>query len=209
MSLSVVSNLDLKAQSLNLKKAIFLDKDGTLIQNVPYNVDPGKIILCDGAESGLKLLNSSDYRFFVITNQSGIARGYFQEMMLGLVEHRLRELLSIFGINLDGFYYCPHHPDGIIKPYAIECNCRKPKPGLLYQVANEHNIDLTQSWFIGDILHDIEAGRAAGCRTVLIDNGNETEWDVSPRRLPHHIVSNLHEAAQVIFAVDRVSQNLI
>lgn len=178
--------------------AIFLDKDGTLIENVPYNVDPAKIRLCEGAIEGLKLLSSANYQLIIITNQSGIARGYFSAIELLAVEQKLHELLSPHGIWLDDFYYCPHHPEGTVKPYAIDCRCRKPQPGLLYQAAQEHAIDLTRSWFIGDILNDVEAGRAAGCRTVLVDNGNETEWELSPQRSPHHQVANLYEAAKAI-----------
>lgn len=190
----------------NRSKAIFLDKDGTLVENVSYNVDPQKVWLCDGAIEGLKLLQSANYQLIVVTNQSGIARGYFPESELFAVERRLHELLIPHHVWLDGFYYCPHHPDGIVKPYAIDCHCRKPKPGLLYRAAQEHAIDLEQSWLIGDILNDIEAGRTAGCRTVLIDNGNETEWQLSCQRLPHHCVTNFYEAAQVILAIDQAIQ---
>lgn len=181
--------------------AIFLDKDGTLIEDVPYNVDPAQIRLCEGAAAGLRSLHQAGYQLIVITNQSGVARGYFPEVALIVVEWRLRMLLTEFGVPLTGFYYCPHHPDGAVSPYAISCNCHKPQPGLLHQAAIDHDVDLTQSWFIGDILNDVEAGRAAGCRTVLIDNGNETEWILSHQRLPHHTVSNLVDAAQVITAL--------
>lgn len=191
-------------QTVGLTKAVFLDKDGTLVENVPYNVDPAKVKLCPGALAGLRLLHAAGYKLFVITNQSGVARGYFLESVLPSVEQHLRKLLA--DIPLSGFYYCPHHPEGTVAEYTIDCNCRKPQPGLLQKAAAEHAIDLTQSWFVGDILHDIEAGRAAGCRTLLIDNGNETEWQLSPQRLPHHLVANLQEAAQVILALDSVTQ---
>lgn len=199
-------SLESKIQGLKPSKAVFIDKDGTLIENVPYNADPNKIKLCEGVLSGIKLLHDADYKLFVITNQSGIARGYFPESALTAVEQRLQELLLIANVPLSGFYYCPHHPEGIVTEYAIDCNCRKPQPGLLKRAAVEHAIDLTRSWFIGDILHDVEAGRAAGCRTVLIDNGNETEWQLSPQRLPHHIATDLHEAARVIVAIDSATQ---
>lgn len=186
-------------------KAVFLDKDGTLIENVPYNVDPDKIQLCQGAAAGLQLLHAANYKLIVITNQSGIARGYFQEPELIAVERRLQTLLAAVKVPLSGFYYCPHHPDGHVSPYAIACHCRKPQPGLLYQAAAAQSIDLAQSWFVGDILNDVEAGRSAGCRTILVDNGNETEWQLSPQRLPHHLVSNLHEAAHIILAIDSIA----
>lgn len=124
------------------------------------------------------------------------------------VQHQLQVLLKPFGVPLTGFYYCPHYPDGIVEPYAIACDCRKPKPGLLFTAARNHGIHLEQSWFIGDILNDVEAGRAAGCRTVLLDNGNETEWELAPARVPHFQVANWSEAARVILAnsVDRSPQ---
>lgn len=179
-------------------KAVFLDKDGTLIEDVPYNVDPERIQLTRGAVEGLQLLHAAGYELIVITNQSGVARGYFPESALVEVEERLRQLLAEVGVPRLGFYYCPHHPDGVVQELAIACACRKPEPGLLLCAAADHDIDLAQSWFIGDILNDVEAGRSAGCRTILIDNGNETEWQLSPQRTPHYTVADLAEAAQVI-----------
>lgn len=179
-------------------QAVFLDKDGTLIEDVPYNVDPERIQLTQGAVEGLQVLSRSGYQLIVITNQSGVARGYFPESALVAVEERLRQMLAEVGVCLAGFYYCPHHPDGVVQEFAITCSCRKPEPGLLLRAANRHSIDLRESWFIGDILNDVEAGRRAGCRTILIDNGNETEWDLSAGRSPHYTVANLAEAAQVI-----------
>lgn len=176
--------------------AIFLDKDGTLIPDVPYNVDPDKIELAEGAIAALRSLSQAGYKLIVISNQSGVARGYFAESALIAVEQQLQKLLH--PISLSGFYYCPHHLKGTIADYAIECDCRKPKPGLLLQAAQEHNIDLTRSWMIGDILNDVEAGRSAGCQTILIDNGNETEWILTPNRTPHYRVSSLVEAAEII-----------
>jgi D,D-heptose 1,7-bisphosphate phosphatase len=184
------------------RKAIFLDKDGTLVEDVPYNIDPDRIVFTPGVREGLQKLHQAGYLLIVVTNQSGVARGYFAETALQEVEQYLKRLLAAMDIPLAGFYYCPHHPDGIIPEYTIACPCRKPEPGLLFQAAAELDIDLTQSWFIGDILNDVEAGRKAGCRTVLIDNGNETEWQLNPDRLPHHIVADVAEAAQVILAID-------
>lgn len=186
-------------------QAVFLDKDGTLIEDVPYNVDPQQIRLCEGAIAGLRLLQAAGYLLIVITNQAGVAKGFFPEAALVDVEVRIRELLAVHDISLAGFYYCPHHPAGVVAPYAIACDCRKPRPGLLQQAARDHPIDLQQSWFIGDILHDVEAGRAAGCRTILIDNGNETEWHLSRQRLPHHVVADLAEAARIITSMNVLS----
>ncbi len=183
-------------------RAVFLDKDGTVIEDVPYNVDPERIKLTPGAAEGLAALAGAGYRLIVVSNQSGVAYGYFAEDALAAVERRLQELVGESSVRLDGFYYCPHHQNGRVARYAIPCSCRKPQPGLILRAAREHDLDLASSWLIGDILNDIEAGRAAGCRTILIDNGNETEWQLSPRRQPHFVVRELREAAHLILRSD-------
>lgn len=183
------------------KRAVFLDKDGTLIEDVPYNVDPAQIRLTAGVES-LRQLHHSGYLLIVISNQAGVARGYFPEAALAAVEQRSRELLASLEIPLADFYYCPHHPEGTISEYAIDCHCRKPKPGLLLKAAQDHDIDLIQSWFIGDILNDVEAGRRAHCQTILLNNGNETEWILSSDRIPHYVVMNLGDAVRIILETE-------
>lgn len=191
-----------------LSKAVFLDKDGTLVDDVPYNINPDLIQFMDGAIEGLRILHELGYQLIIVTNQSGIARGYFREQDLKPTIRRIRELLSQAGLPLADFYYCPHHPDGEVEKYAVECFCRKPRPGLLYQAALEHSIDLNSSWMIGDILNDIEAGNHAGCRTVLIDNNHETEWKVNPFRWPEFIVRDLVEAARAIAIADLFGRKL-
>lgn len=182
--------------------AIFLDKDGTLIENVPYNVDPERIILGPGVSVGVRQLFDAGYRLVVVSNQSGVARGLFSETALVAVHDRLEFLLKDeAGADLSGFFYCPHHPEGTVDGYSISCLCRKPQPGMLLRAAQELDIDLSHSWMIGDILDDIEAGRRAGCTTILIANGNETDWIITPMRQPHFIVSNLSEAARTIQSI--------
>jgi len=178
--------------------AIFINKDGTLVDDVPYNVDPDRIHLTAGARDGLRRLCERGFRLVVVSNQGGVARGYFTEESLVAVEERLRDLLRGFGVPLAGFYYCPHDPQGRIKSYATSCLCRKPRPGLFQRAAREGHFDLRRSWCIGDILDDVEAGHAAGCRSVLIDNGCETKWQLSERRVPDYIARNIDEAAGFI-----------
>ncbi len=181
-----------------MKKAIFLDKDGTLVRDVPYNTDVHKIRLTSGACRALRMFADQEYELFIISNQSGVARGFFTEEAL---QHTVEKIRSIFGrleINLSGFYYCPHHPEGSIKKYSISCDCRKPLPGMILKAAAEHNISLNHSWMIGDILDDVEAGNRAGCRTILINNGNETEWVRGEYRIPEYIVTNLMEAVEKV-----------
>jgi len=185
-------------------RAVFLDKDGTLIHDVPYNVNPHLIKLTSGALQGLSELHLNGYRLIVVSNQSGVARGYFTEEALQPVHAELTRLLATRGIPLDGFFYCPHHPQGLVPRYRRRCLCRKPQPGLLVQAADRLGIDLHASWMIGDILDDVEAGRRAGCRTVLIDNGNETEWDASTDRIPNVLAADLAEAAERILSAGDV-----
>lgn len=180
-----------------MKPAVFLDKDGTLVEDVPYNAQPSLIRLLPGVREALGELHGAGFELVLVTNQSGVARGYFPEEALSAVEARLRELIQV---PLAGFYYCPHHPAGCMPGYAIHCACRKPAPGLLLRAAREQDIDLARSWFVGDILNDVEAGRRAGCRTILVDNGGETQWLGGPLREPHHVVDGFGEAARLILA---------
>jgi D-glycero-D-manno-heptose 1,7-bisphosphate phosphatase len=181
-------------------KAIFFDKDGTLIPDIAYNTDPEKIVFCYGAGIAISRLSSRDYLFIVVSNQSGIARGYFTEKDLHPVKEKLESMFLENGARLDGFYYCPHYPGGSVERYAIECDCRKPRTGMLLRAAKDNDIDLEASWLIGDILNDIEAGNKAGCRTILINNGNETEWVSGDYRTPDYIAYDLMEAADIILA---------
>lgn len=181
-----------------MNKAVFVDKDGTLVEDVPYNVNPKKLRLTDGAIEGLRLLRQHGFLIIVVSNQAGIARGYFNEAALKRILTALQERLARHGLRVDGYFFCPHHPDGIVPEYSTACECRKPAPGMIMAAAEQYGIDLTQSWMIGDILDDIEAGHRAGCKTVLINNGNETEWKLSNARLPTLIVNTLQHAAKRI-----------
>lgn len=189
-----------------MRRAVFLDKDGTLIDDVPYNVDPDRIVLATGAHAGAAALHEAGYALVVVTNQSGVARGLFEEGALGAVEARLRDLL---GVPLAGFYHCPHHPEGNVVALAVECACRKPAAGMLLCAARELGLDLAASWMVGDILNDVEAGNRAGCRSVLIDNGNETEWIDSRWRRPDHVVGTMAQAAQAILYEDRAQRRKV
>ncbi|MBC7454274.1 MAG: HAD-IIIA family hydrolase, partial [Massilia sp.] len=129
-------------------RAIFLDKDGTLVENLHYNADPLRMTLCSGMGAALHLLARLDYRFFVISNQDGVAHDYFSEVELASVSDRLTDQLFREQLTLEGFYYCPHHPNGKLESYAVEFMCRKPMPGMLVRAAREHGIDLQASWML-------------------------------------------------------------
>jgi D-glycero-D-manno-heptose 1,7-bisphosphate phosphatase len=178
------------------ERAVFVDKDGTLITDVPYNVDPLFVSLTFGAGTALARLSAAGFRPIVVSNQPGIAYGRFGPHALLAVEERIQELLAPYGVAIEAFYYCPHAG-------SERCGCRKPAPGLIDAAASDRGIDLTRSWLVGDILDDVEAGRRAGCRTALIANGNETEWCLSELRTPTIVADSLPQAARAILAAQR------
>lgn len=181
-----------------LRPALFLDKDGTLLEDLPYNSDPARMRFAAGAAEAIRRLAPLGVPMVVVSNQSGVAFGRFDLAALEDVRERLCAMFAECGAKLEGFHFCPHHPEGSVAEYAFRCDCRKPAPGLLYRAASEHGIDLQRSWLIGDILDDIEAGKRAGCRGVLLCNGNETEWRSGLFRVPDHLVRDLDEAARLV-----------
>ncbi len=183
-----------------LKPAIFLDKDGTLLCNVPYNVNPDRMTFELGVEAGLARLAELGWPLIVVSNQPGVAYGLFELDALEAVRRRLEDMFKAAGATLTAMYCCPHRPTE--DSAACPCGCRKPAPGLLRQAAAEHGLALHRSWMVGDILDDIEAGTRAGCRTVLVHNGSETEWVDGPDRRPTLCVTDFDDAARAI--IDRV-----
>ena len=177
-------------------RAVFIDKDGTLVHDVPYNVDPDRIALIAGVGESLRRLQDAGFLLFVVSNQPGVALGRFPVTALRAVEARLDELLAPFGVVFTAYCWCPHPPVGMRG--AVACTCRKPRPGLLLDAAATHGIALERSWMVGDILDDIEAGTRAGCRTVLVDRGNETRWRAGRLRTPNAIVYQFADAAAMI-----------
>lgn len=176
--------------------AVFLDKDGTLIEDVPYNVDPALLRFTPGAPQALRLLGRAGLPLVLVTNQPGIALGRFTRAQFARLEQALVERVrEEAGVELAGCFVCPHAPGG---EGGLPCLCRKPAPGLLRQAAVAAHYDLGRSWMIGDILDDIEAGRRAGCRTILLDRGNETVWRLTPLRTPHYRCATLLDAAHII-----------
>lgn len=171
-------------------KALFLDKDGTLIRNIPYNTDPDKVELTDGVGPALRSVMQLGFKLIVISNQSGIARGFFAESALEPVRRKIAFLLAGYGVRIDGFYYCPHYLLGTVAVYSHPCACRKPAAGLFFRAAREQGIDLSRSFTVGDILDDMEAGHQANTTTILYDAGHETEWHLTPARIPDFTVSD-------------------
>jgi D-glycero-D-manno-heptose 1,7-bisphosphate phosphatase len=154
-----------------------------------------------GIDARLAQLQRAGFKLVVITNQSGIARGYFTEDDFAAMTAHLRNELAQSGVALDGVYHCPHHPDGVIPALAIRCGCRKPQPGMLLRAASELGIDLAASWMIGDILDDVEAGWRAGAQTVLVDLETERP-SLAPYRQPTYIARKTCHALDIIQAVE-------
>ncbi len=185
--------------------AIFLDRDGTLVYPRHYPSRPEELRLYDGIGPGLWRLQRAGFKLVVITNQSGIARGLFGVRDLERMHRHLRATLARQDVRLDGIYYCPHHPDGVLPALAVRCDCRKPRPGMLLRAADELELDLERSWIVGDILDDIEAGKRAGCRGVLVDLGTERPPATRLRR-PDFVARDTSHALRIIAAEERLAQ---
>src|SRR5690349_11466455 len=137
-------------ESGNLKPAVFMDRDGTMTVEGGYINHPGRLQLITGTADAVRMCNENGLLAVVTTNQAGVARGYFTEDLIHVVHDRLRELLGKKGARLDGVYYCPHHPREGGEGYRVDCNCRKPKPGMIEQACRELPVDLSRSYMIGD-----------------------------------------------------------
>lgn len=180
--------------------AIFLDRDGTLVHARHYPSRPEHLRVYAGIAPGLRLLRAHGFRLVVVTNQSGIARGYFTEDDLAVMHDHLVDELARESVTLDGIYWCPHHPDGSVAGLAVRCDCRKPRPGMPLRAAVELDLDPRRSWFIGDILDDVEAGNRAGCRTILVDLGSESPPS-SRIRTPDFVARDTPHALAIVAAV--------
>ena len=183
-------------------KAIFFDRDDTIIEDTGYINNPDQVKLISGVAKSLLEFKEMGFKLIVITNQSGVARGILTEKALGEIHERLNVLLSEKGVVLDAIYYCPFHPDGIVPQYRKESEDRKPNPGMIMTAATEHNIDLSQSWAIGNSARDIDAGRRAGCKTILIEKKSRTSPLLFLRKdeeaMPDFRAVNMKEAENIV-----------
>ena len=179
------------------RSALFLDRDGTLVHARHYPSRPQELHLYEGIGAALKAFQDAGFCLVMITNQAGIARGYFTEEDLQSMHIYLAQELAKSEVRLDAIYYCPHHPDGVVPELAIRCDCRKPQPGMLLRASKDLGLDLRSSWFVGDILDDIEAGNRAGCRTVLVDLGTE-QLPAQQMRHPDFVARDTLHALRII-----------
>ena len=189
-------------------RAIFLDRDDTLIADPGYINDPDQVELLPGVGEALVDLRRLGYKLVVVSNQSAVARGIVTEEKLEDIHQRLKTLLASKKAYLDKIYYCPFFAEGAIEKYRVDSDMRKPRPGMLLKAADELDIDLANSWMIGDSLHDVEAGRRAGCRTILVDGRNIykplSKGDVQPEWR----AVNLREAVNIIKLEIRAEKEL-
>ncbi len=184
-----------------MTRAVFLDRDGTLIENRGYICELSQALVFPFAAAAVRRLNRAGYRVIVVSNQSAVARGICSEEQVLALHRGLREHFAGQGAEIAAFYHCPFLADAALAAYRRESPLRKPAPGMLLQAAAEHGIDLAASFMVGDSLDDIEAGRRAGCRTVLVRTGHGAESEsrlaaTGPR--PDHIVADLAVAAALI-----------
>lgn len=185
-----------------MKRAVFLDRDGNVCEDVGYLGDPSKLVVFPYAADAVRRINESSMLAILVTNQSGVARGLFGEDAVLRVHDRLERELARGGARLEGIYYCPHHPTIGQPPYRQSCECRKPRPGMLVRAAADHDIDLSQSFVVGDKYSDVRLAHEAGARAVLVRTGyGRGEWEYDratwPRQ-PEHVAETLEDAVEWI-----------
>jgi len=182
------------------RPAVFLDRDGTLIEEAGYLDRIERLVFFPYSVDAVRLLNRAGLAVVMVTNQAGVARGIFQEDFVAEAYRHVTARLEAGGARIDGFYYCPHHPEASVERYRIACDCRKPQPGMLRRAASELGLDLARSFVIGDRWHDLQAGQALGVRGILVRTGYGQTEDASPKRdvTPAAVVDNLIAASSWI-----------
>lgn len=182
-----------------MNRAVFLDRDGVITQEPPYYAHrPDQLTVIPRAGDAIRLLNEHGFRVVIVSNQSGIGRGYYREEDAESFNRALGEELTKCCAHIDAIYMCPHYPEGAIEKYRIVCDCRKPEPGLLLRARNDLKIDVSRSFMIGDKLSDIEAGKRAGCQTILVRTGQGEEQLKSNSIECSYVAVDLYDASEYI-----------
>jgi len=185
-------------------RAVFLDRDGTINEEVGYVNHCERFYLLPRAGQAIRLLNGHHFKTVVVTNQSGVARGYFPESLVQEVHQKMVSLLRAEGAHFDGIYYCPHHPDAGNPPYRQRCRCRKPATGLVEEAARDLDLDLSKSYVIGDRGIDIEFAQTIGAKGILVLTGyGRGEWEYLRDQWkvkPDHVAEDLYEAVRWILS---------
>ena len=196
--------------SSNKRPAIFIDRDGTISEEIGYVNHPSRYKVYPYAADAVRAIHRAGYLAILVTNQAGVARGYFKEDLIAVIHNLLQAELATGGEQLDAIYYCPHHPTTGAPPYRQACDCRKPRPGLIMRAAREHDIDLTGSWMIGDRASDIELARHAHIKAAFVLSGyGRGEWEYSRHTFAHKpdiVAEDLLEAVNKIIETDSINQ---
>ena len=190
----------MKDQAARPARTVFLDRDGTINQEVNYLRRAGDVRLLPGAGQAIARLNAAGLKVVVVSNQSGLARGLFDEADLAGVQVELNRQLAAQGARVDAYYFCPHHPQGVVEHYAQACLCRKPGTGLLTQAAEEMGLALEGSFMVGDRLLDVACGRALGLASILVATGHDDGPPSGPQETPDFRAADLAEAVAWILA---------
>jgi D-glycero-D-manno-heptose 1,7-bisphosphate phosphatase len=193
------------------KPAVFIDRDGTISEEVGYVNHPSRFQVFPYSAEAIRTLNTNDWLAILVTNQAGVARGYFAEEVIGKVHEQLKLSLAEENARLDGVYYCAHHPSVGEPPYRLDCDCRKPKPGLIQRASADFDIDLDNSWMVGDRYSDIELANNAGLKSAFVLSGygrGEWEYQSSSWKLqPDLICENLLDAVRSIISSNQPGRN--
>jgi D-glycero-D-manno-heptose 1,7-bisphosphate phosphatase len=192
------------------REAVFLDRDGVINEELGYLGDSDQLRLIPGAAEAIRKLNEAHLLTIAVTNQAGVARGYYPESKVTQVHEALNELLAQQGARIDRFYYCPHHPTEGIGRYRKDCDCRKPKPGMLYRAAEDLSLNLGDCFLVGDKISDIQAGVSAGCKTLLVLTGygkiHQFQIEASGVQIDH-IAPDLLRAVERILEAYRLDES--
>ena len=188
------------------RRAVFMDRDGTISEEIGYVNHPSRYRVFPYSAEAVRLLNEAGWLAILVTNQAGVARGYFTEDLIDATHDVLKQEMARSGARLDAIYYCAHHPSVGEPPYRIDCDCRKPKPGLIMRAAADFPLDLAASWMIGDRYSDIELARNAGLRSAFVMSGyGRGEWEYQRSAWQHEpdmIAEDLLEAVRRIVQVN-------
>jgi D-glycero-D-manno-heptose 1,7-bisphosphate phosphatase len=192
-----------------VNRAVFLDRDGVITQEPPYYAHKlSELVLLPKSSDAIRLLNENGFLVVVACNQAGIARGYYQEEDAILFNQAMKDNLAREGARIDAMYYCPHHPEAKIERYRVNCNCRKPEPGMLTRAGKELNLDLKQSFMIGDKLSDVEAGKRAGCKTIMVRTGQGAEELKAKNVECDYIADDVYNAVEHIMGMAGKTRNI-
>ena len=181
---------------MNKNKACFLDRDGVLIEEVNYLSSPEQVSVFKESFEALRLLKQNGFKVIVVTNQAGVARGYFKESDISIVHSEIGRQLSEQDLKIDAYYYCPHHPKGVVEGYNIECDCRKPAPAMILDAVKDFNVAMEKSFLIGDKISDLMAAENAGCKAALVKTGHGLEHVEKASELKFPVLDNILEAVK-------------